>query len=149
MNFFKKILTVVLCIAAFTACKKDNTTSAPAKAGFTWHENDPNGTENYTENCQLNKGDQTIFAYTLNQNGGASVLFNITLPSITVGSHDLAEPGVSFYFRGMRPNAATGAINIKSIDMNTRKASGTIEAHTVGAQVHSVYGTFTDILVNQ
>lgn len=114
----KKLINIILILLTFLtitiSCNREEsgTTNNPsATAGFSWRENDPNGTVKSAASAELRTQYKSIFAF----DSGNTTLFEINLTGTVPGTYDLFATGNAFYFKNMSTaGAITGKVIITS-----------------------------------
>ncbi|MFY7665083.1 hypothetical protein [Flavobacterium sp.] len=148
----KKVLLLcmaVISLISTSACSDDDNSNNGGgnntTAGFTWRENDPNGTINQAASATFTSQFNTLIA----KKADGSTLFEINLSGSSAAAYTLTSSGANmFTYTGENPFfvAESGTVTITSNANN--KISGSYEAFRTGNGLTRLYGTFTDVPVN-
>ncbi len=144
------ILFVSTTFITTSSCSDDDSSNNGGgnnnTVGFTWRENDPNGTVNQAASATFTNQFNTLLA----KKADGSTLFEINLSGSSAAAYTLSSSGANmFTYTGENPFfvAESGIVTISSNTNN--KITGTYEAFRTGnSGLTRLYGTFTDVPVN-
>lgn len=144
------ILFAATTLLATSSCSDDDNSNNGGgnnpTSGFTWRENDPNGTINQAASATFTSQFNTLIA----KKADGSTLFEINLSGSSAAVYTLTSSGANmFTYTGENPFfvAESGTVTITSNANN--KISGSYEAFRTGnGGLTRLYGTFTDVPVN-
>lgn len=143
------LIAAVFAVGLFASCNNDDDNNAvipmpaPAGTGFTWKENDPNGSDHVAATAMFTTQYHTLIA----KDAQDATVFEINLSSGAPGTYMIGSAN-AVTFTAVNPyfTAESGEVIITA--NANGKMSGTFKAFRSGTGTTRLYGTFNDITVN-